>query len=318
MTATATASNWRIGLPLAVLASMLWATVMPIAKGLMPYLDPITLAWCRQVGCGALMTTYFLCRRDISWAALRDSSVLGLVAVCAIGMAANTLLVFIGLQYARPSAAQVIGQLGPIAVLLGAVFIFKESFTRQQWFGAAVVVSGLAIFFHDSLFDMFARNEAGFGMLILAIAPLFWAAYALAQKRIGRRLDSQQVLVIAYVLGTFALLPAATPTRVAELDTLALLLVGVVIAVNIISYVALGTALLHWEASKVSVMITLTPLFTLIFSHLIAAIFPTYLAPENYDLLSWGGAVLVIAGSLVTAMPLRRRVAGLVERDPLA
>ncbi|MET0377956.1 MAG: DMT family transporter [Spongiibacteraceae bacterium] len=302
---TAAASNWRVGLPLAVLTSMLWAIVPPVMKGLLTHLDPITLVWCRQVGCGVLIVGYFAFRRGVSWAALRERDVLLLVAICALGLTVNALLLFIGLQYATPSATQVLGQLGPVLVLLGAVFIFKESFTRQQWFGAAVVISGLVIFFHDHLVDIVRMSHYGYGMLILAIAPIFWASYALAQKRLAGRLGTQQVLMIAYVLGTFALLPLSSPARVAALDAIALLLLVIIIAVYIVSYLALGTAMLHWEASRVSAMITLTPLFTLVFTHLIAVIFPGYLQPEDHDLLSWGGAALVVGGSFLAAMPRR-------------
>lgn len=306
---TAARSNWRIGLPLAVLTSMMWAIVPPVMKGLLTYLDPMTLVWCRQIGCGVLMVGYFAFRRGVSWVALRELPVLLLVAVCVIGLTVNTLLLFVGLQYATPSASQVLAQLGPVLVLLGAVLIFKELFTSQQWFGAAVVVGGLMIFSHDHLADIFSMNQYGYGMLLLTIAPMFWASYMLAQKRLGGRLGAQQVLMIAYVLGTFVLLPLSTPVRVLTLDAIALLLLIAVIILYLVSYVTLGAAMAHWEASRVSAMITLTPLFTLVFSHVIAALFPGYLQPERHDLLSWGGAALVVVGSLLAAMPRRRYLA---------
>lgn len=306
---TTAVSNWHIGLPLAVLTSMLWAIVPPVMKGLLTHLDPMTLVWCRQIGCGALMVGYFLFRRDISWAALRERNVLVLVGICSIGLTVNNLLLFIGLQYATPSATQVLSQLGPVLVLLGGVFLFKESFTRQQWFGAVVVVSGLVIFFHDHLVDIVSMSHYGYGMLLLAIAPMFWASYVLAQKRLSGQLGAQQVLMIAYLLCTFVLLPWSTPARVLELDPIPAVLLAMVIGIYLISYMSLGTAMVHWEASRVSAMITLTPLFTLIFSHLIAVIFPGYLQPEDHDLLSWGGALLVVAGSFLAALPRGRYTA---------
>jgi drug/metabolite transporter (DMT)-like permease len=303
---SAASSNWRIGLPLAVLTSALWAIVPPVMKGLMAHVDPLTLTWVRQIGCGVLMAAYFLLRRDISWAALRQRDVQVLVAICVVGLTVNAVLLFIGLQYATPSASQVLGQLGPVLVLVVAVLIFKESFTRQQWFGAAVVISGLIIFFHDHLREIFSMGEYGFGVLLLSIAPLFWASYALAQKRLGGRLGTQQVLMISYAAGTFVLLPLSEPARLLTLDGVALLLLAAIIGVYICSYLALGTAMAHWEASRVSAMITLTPLFTLVFSHLIAMLFPGYLQPERHDALSWGGAGLVVVGSLLAALPRRR------------
>ncbi len=303
---TLPASNWKIGLPLAIVTAMCWGVMPLLLKGLLDQLDPMTLAWTRQVGCGAVMVAYFLWRRDVSWSALRSWRVIGLVAICALGMTGNALLFNIGLLHATPSATQVLGQLGPVLVLVGAVLLFKESFTRQQWFGAATAVVGLAVFFHDRVFDLLHQTSFGYGMLMLLIAPLFWSSYALAQKRLGLRLGSQQVLMISYVLGVFALLPFSQTGRVALLDTDSWTLLAAVIAVYVVSYVALGVAMSRWEASRVSAMITLTPLFTLGFGHLIAWIVPTYLGAENHDALSWGGALMVVVGSFLAAMPRRR------------
>lgn len=302
----APASNWRIGLPLSVATSICWGITPLLLKGLLAELDPMTLAWCRQVGCGLLIVGFFLWRRDISWQALRSRRVLGLVAICTFGMTANTLLFNIGLEYASPSTTQVMGQLGPILLLIGAVFIFKESFTGQQWLGSAITILGLGLFFHDHVADLLHMSSFGFGMLMLLIAPLFWTAYALAQKCLTGQLGTQQVLMISYLVGVVVLLPLSALPRVALLSAGGWFLLAGVIAAFVLSYVALGTAMARWEASRVSAMITLTPLFTLGFGHVVAVFFPSYLAVEHHDLLSWGGAVLVVAGSCLAALTRRR------------
>lgn len=299
-------SNWRIGLPLAVTTAMLWGLMPLLLKGLLDQLDPATLAWVRQIGCGALMAVYFGWRRDARWHALRGRGVAGLVAICILGMTMNALLVNIGLQHATPSASQVMGQLGPVLVLVGAVLIFQESFTRQQWFGATLSVGGLVLFFHDHVHDLLGLSSYGFGMLMLLIAPVFWAAYALAQKRLGTRLDSQQVLMLSYLVGTIVLLPLAAVPRVLMLDGTGWWLLAGMIGIYICSYVALGAAMVRWEASRVSAMLTLTPLFTLVFGYLIGWLFPGYLVVERHDLLSWGGALLVVLGSFLVALPRHR------------
>jgi len=298
-------SNWRIGLPLALITAFFWGAMPLVLKGLLAQLDPVTLAWCRQIGCGVLMAVYFSWRRNLHWSVLMQPGVLGLVVICTLGMTMNSLLFNIGLQYVTPSTPQVLGQLGPVLVLLGAVLIFKESFTRQQWFGAALAVSGLLVFFHDRLSDLLHMSGFGYGMILLAIAPFFWAAYALAQKQLNGRLDSQHVLMIAYIVGNFALLPLAEPSRVLAMNELGwMLLVGAVV-IYLLSYITLGTAMAHWEASRVSAMITLSPLLTLLLTHVLVIVQPNYLAAEPHDLLSWCGAGCVVAGSFLAALPRR-------------
>jgi drug/metabolite transporter (DMT)-like permease len=265
----------------------------------------MTLTWCRQIGCGLPMVLYFIWRRA-DWRGLRDRQLLKLLAVCVVGLGGNALLFNIGLQYATPSATQVMGQLGPVLMLLGAVFIFKESFTRQQWLGAAAIMAGLLLFFHDRLGDLVGMTAYGIGMVILAIAPLFWASYALAQKRLSGRLGTQQVLVVAYVIGTFVFLPMAKPGAVAGLGPVGWLLLVGLIGLYMASYITLGGAMARWEASRVSAMITLTPLFTLGFSQMVVLVAPGAITVERTDLLSLLGALMVVGGSLLIALPRRR------------
>ena len=286
---------------------------MPLLlKGLLAQLDATTLAWCRQIGCGSLMALYFGWRRNVRWSDFLQRDVLWLVAICTIGMTMNSLLFNIGLQYVTPSTPQVLGQLGPVLVLLGAVWIFKESFTRQQWFGAALAVSGLAIFFHDHISDLAHMSGFGYGMILVTVAPFFWAAYALAQKHLTGRLDAQHVLMVVYLIGNFALLPLAAPSRVLALNAVGWMLLAGTIVIYLLSYITLGTAMAHWEASRVSAMITLSPLLTLLLTHVLAIALPNYLAPEHHDLISWCGAALVVIGSFMAALPRRSYVASAV------
>lgn len=305
---SATVSNWKRGLPLAVLCAMLWGAMPLLLKGLLDQLDPMTLAWCRQIGCGLLMGGFFLWRRDVSWGAVRAPRVIGLISICVFGLTVNAILFNIGLLHATPSTTQVLGQLGPVLVLVGAVAFFNESFTRQQWVGAALVLTGLGLFFHDRIGDLLGMSSYGFGMLMLLIAPVFWSSYALAQKRLTGQLGSQQVLMISYVVGSVALLPWSSVSSVGLLSAFGWWLLAGVIAVYLFSYIALGAAMAQWEASRVSAMITLTPLFTLLFGHVLAIFFPHYLAVEKHDALSWGGAALAVTGSFLAAMPRRSYV----------
>src|SRR5690606_33084287 len=102
------------------------------------------------------------------------------------------------------------------------------------------------------------------------------------------------------------LLPAADVPSVIALNTLGVSLLVGVIALYMLSYIALGAAMTHWEASRVSAMITLTPLFTLIFSERVVLIALAYRAAESDDLLSLCGAAMVVGGSFLAAMPRRR------------
>ena len=58
----------------------------------------------------------------------------------------------------------------------------------------------------------------------------------------------------------------------------------------------------HWEASRVSAVITVTPLLTLFFVFVSNVFFPGFIQTEPLDWLNWLGAVLVVSGSTLAAM----------------
>jgi drug/metabolite transporter (DMT)-like permease len=72
---------------------------------------------------------------------------------------------------------------------------------------------------------------------------------------------------------------------------------------TIIAYGSFGLAMSHWESSRVSAILPLAPLLTLLFAYALnrwtAASIPT----EPMDWLGMLGALLVVGGSAVAALP---------------
>ncbi len=77
---------------------------------------------------------------------------------------------------------------------------------------------------------------------------------------------------------------------------------------TLVAYGAFAAALEHWEASRVSAVLALTPLATLAFSVAAARFAPAQFATETLSWTSWAGAALVVAGSLLTALGRSSRV----------
>ena len=58
----------------------------------------------------------------------------------------------------------------------------------------------------------------------------------------------------------------------------------------------------HWEASRVSAVLAMTPLITLVSISIFSLFFPYLLKPENLTNLGIFGAILVVIGSATIAM----------------
>jgi drug/metabolite transporter (DMT)-like permease len=71
---------------------------------------------------------------------------------------------------------------------------------------------------------------------------------------------------------------------------------------TLMAYGAFAEALEHWEASRVSAVLALTPLVTLVAVWAVSLLAPTLIAPERLTALSVLGAILVVAGSVAVAI----------------
>ena len=112
-------------------------------------------------------------------------------------------------------------------------------------------------------------------------------------------------MLFIYVFASFALAPSSSPSLLLNLSWLQWLLLAYCALNTLIAYGAFAEALNHWEASRVSAVLALTPLGTFITAMIVAWQFPDYLAPENLDLLSWLGAIVVVIGSMVISLASR-------------
>ena len=63
-----------------------------------------------------------------------------------------------------------------------------------------------------------------------------------------------------------------------------------------------AAALEHWEASRVSAIVSLAPIVTLVVGWVVSIIDPTLVAPEHLTILALVGAVLVVSGSVALAL----------------
>jgi drug/metabolite transporter (DMT)-like permease len=75
---------------------------------------------------------------------------------------------------------------------------------------------------------------------------------------------------------------------------------------TVIAYGAFAEALEHWEASRVSAVLALTPIVTLVSVWAVSLLAPSLIAPERLTALGVLGAVLVVAGSMAIAMGKQR------------
>lgn len=303
-----TSGRWRLGLALSLLTVFLWG-ILPIALSVtLQVLDVYTLTWFRFLISFGLLAIYLASRQQLPrWQKLRTAG-LGLILVATVFLGINYLLFLQGLALTSPANAQVLIQLAPVLFGIGAIAFFKERFNLYQSIGLSILFLGLVLFFHEQLRSLLAATSTyliGSGVLVLAAAA--WAVYALVQKQLLRSLSSANVMLLIY--GGCALLftPFATPQIILTLSPLYLGMLLFCGLNTLVAYGAFAEALEHWEASRVSAVLALTPVVTLASVEVVSSIIPSLIASE-LTFLGLTGAILVVTGSMAIALGKTRQM----------
>ena len=294
-----TTGNWRLGLGLSIVTVILWG-VLPIALAVvLKKLDIYTINLFRFTTAFTLLGCYLTKQGNLPRISQLRSVPSYLFAIAILGLTSNYIFFVMGLKATSPSHAEVLIQLAGVFLSLGGLFIFKERYTRYQWMGVGILVAGFIGFFYEQLKVLAADSDRYInGSIMLIIAGITWAIYALIQKQLLTRLDSTHIMWIIYGACGLVFLTVAKPQTLLQLNSIewiALIFCGLN---TVIAYGAFAESLQHLEASRVSAILALAPIFTIVSMSLTAWLAPGLVTPEHITPLGLFGAILVVTGSM--------------------
>ncbi|MGI5309846.1 DMT family transporter [Rheinheimera sp. WS51] len=292
------------GFLLALTTAVLWG-VLPIAlKVLLSVLTANTITFIRFLAAAIIVGLWLSARGKLpSLAVFKQLKVSVLMLVAIIGLLSNYILYLTGLEFLTAETGQTLIQLAPFLMLIGGVYIFKERLLLWQKVGAVILITGLLLFFNQRLIELVSQvSGETLGVLSIVAAAITWAAYALAQKQLLVNFSSKQIMYILYFAGSICFFPVAELSPLQTMTALHWALLIFCCLNTVVGYGAFAEALHHWEASKVSAVLALTPLVTIVSANIIAFIWPDFIQPEQLNIWSWLGAILVVTGSAVTAL----------------
>ena len=301
--------NWKYALLLTLFSALLWG-MLPIAlKAMMSYMDPYTITWYRFLFAGIVSFSVLLFKKDLPQLRRTNSQHVVAFLIACSGLCGNYILYLQGLSMTDPGAAQVLIQLAPIMLILGGVTIFKEDFGIRQLIGLICILTGFVLFFQHRLQEIFTSlTEYTLGVILIIGASATWAVYALVQKQLLKLFNAQQILMLIFFLGALLLLPTAAPGKLLALDLTGILLLAFCSANTLLAYGCFAEALEHWEASRISAVLAIVPLLTLVFIELLISIYPGVLSSEKITWISYCGAIVVVAGTVVFVIKNNKRV----------
>jgi drug/metabolite transporter (DMT)-like permease len=294
-----TTGNWRLGLGLSLITVILWGLVPVALTIVLTKLDPYTINWFRFATAFILLGGYLAKQGNLPKVSQLRSVPIYLLAIAILGLTGNYIFFVLGLKATSPSHAEVLIQLAGVFLSLGGLVIFKERYNRYQWMGVGLLSVGFIGFFYEQL-KVLATDSSRYinGSWMLIIAGLSWAVYALIQKQLLTKLDSTHIMWVIYGACGILFSTVAKPQTLNQLNSIewiALIFCGLN---TVIAYGAFAESLQHWEASRVSAILALAPIFTIVSMSIIAWLAPGLVTPEHITPLGFLGAILTVSGSI--------------------
>lgn len=312
-----TTGNWKFGLSLALITTFMWG-LLPIAlKSLLDGMDPYSITWYRFLSATFVLGLYLHARNGIDLARKPSRNTVVLLSLAVLGLCGNYIIYLMGLDHISPNSAQIVIQLAPVFLLVGGILFFNEHFHARQWFGYGILIVGLLLFFNERLEELFVEvGDYATGVVLIMVAGAAWSIYALTSKQLLGTYTSSNIMLVIYSSGTLLLLPMADIPSVLDLTGPQYALLAFVSLNSLIAYGCFAEALNHLEASRVSAVLAITPLLTVIFIEIGVRIIPDYQNEEPLNWISAVGALLVVVGSMASSLA-RKKSHSNVDRERL-
>lgn len=306
------------GFLLALTAAILWGMLPVALKELLSGMDATTVVWYRFLVAGIILFAWLAYTKNLPSIVGMNPVNKSLMLIASAGLCSNYFFFSYSLNFVNGETSEAVIQLTTLFLILGGVVFYKEPFSAIQKIGTSLIVIGLLLFFNDRLLLLGSlENQQTTGVIIVAVAAVTWTIYALLQKRLLRDYSSVQILYFIYLFSIIVLLPFITPSDIFGLSPLQTWLLIFCCVNTIVAYGSFAEAMNLWDASKVSAVLALAPLFTIGSLKLVVLLNPEYEFSDRLGLLSIFGALLLVVGSVLAAlMPaLRQRRAALAAAE---
>ena len=295
--------NQPLGFCLSLITAAMWG-ILPIAlKELLAGMDAATIVWYRFLLAALFVLGWLYFRGQLPNPAGVSKLMRGIIIIAAAGLCANYVLFSYSLNYVNAETSEAVIQLTTLFLILGGVVFYKEQFTTIQKIGTLLTLTGLILFFHDRFTDFKnLGNRQTIGVFIVFFSAIAWTVYALLQKNLLRKFKSFQLLFMMCCFSAVVLLPFVSPGLLFQLTGFQIFLLSFCCINTLVAYGCFTEALNCWEASKVSAVLALAPLFTIVGLQVIVSFNPEYAYSDRLTVLSIIGAMLLVLGSMLTAL----------------
>lgn len=288
------------GILLASTTAVLWGFLPLFLKYALQFSDSLTIVWFRFLAAFLILCGIFAIKNPKLFYVLKRPSKGLFLGALALGL--NYWGYMKGVEITGPENSQILIQTSPLLFALVGIYYFKERLSLRQMMGFGISSLGFILFYRDLLAQMIQGADLfQLGSLWIGFAALTWVVYATLNKILLKKWQSQQINLLIYGFCALLFLPAANFDQVNAWSSwhwLVMLLLGVN---TLLAYGAFAEAVRWISAPKVSIIITLNPIITLILMKLIENNSWDWITSRDISSIGYSGAALVLLGAILVA-----------------
>jgi len=299
------------GILYAVITAALWSVLAIVMKVSLSELTPADITWFRFLLAFIVLSVYYYLKKPQYLRILRRPPLILILAT--LCLAANYYGFIEGVNLTTPSIAQIFIQLGPVLLAVAGFTFFHEKASWRQISGLVLVMAGLLVFYREQLnLILSGRAILHTGILWIIVAAVTWAVYSVLLKILVMKYPPMQLNLVVFGLPVLLYLPFVNFSHFAGLHVIGWLIVIFMGLNTLFAYGLLSLAIHYAEANKISVILILNPILTFILMAVISYSGATWIKHEHYTFLTLAGALVVLAGAVLTVFkknkPAKRAV----------
>lgn len=314
MSSTGTSSNYK-GVLYAMVTALLWGFLPIFLKVSLKNLDSVSVVWFRFTFAFSILFIYYLITDKKQLLIIKKPPLILVIAALALGV--NYLGFMQGINYTSPSNAQITMQTAPILLALVGIFFFKEKVNNKQLLGFGIAGLGLFLFYRNQL-QAFIQDADAFntGFFWIELGAIMWVLYASLQKQLVQKHPAQLLNMVLYGIPAILYAPFVNFTAFSNLDFSSWMIVIFLGMNTLVAYGCLALAFKYTEAYKVSLIVTVNPIITLITMAILATMNVQWIKTDSLSIYSMLGATLVIGGA-ITAVFFSRKTKKVLQNKPI-
>lgn len=294
------------GILFACIAAIMWAVLAIALKVSSASIDSATIVWFRFSLAFVILLIYMLIRYPKEIKILFKPP--WMLVAGSLGLAWNFFGYMQGVHITTAINAQIYIQMGPVLFALGGIFIYKEKITWIHILGFIIVIAGYILFYIEQMEAASSANGPLYlqGVLLILSAGATWAVYAILQKYLVHKYTANQLNLFIFGFCSLLFLPFSKFQSLNHLPVNDWLLLLHHSLNTIFAYGCIALAIKYLEANKVSLIITLNPVVTVLIMVFLTEAGVHWIAPEHFSVLSTVGATLAISGAAFIVFFTRR------------